>query len=129
MHYFYAVAHKDEDSSYGLTFPTMLGLFAAADELDGLVPAAVEALSLWFEDAEFVPPASLATVRELAAADLADGAFLVAVPWVQPVGLSERVNITLDKAVLAAIDAAAAHRHQSRSGFISDAAREAIGRI
>lgn len=129
MHYFYAIAHKDKGSAYGLTFPNMPGVFAAADELDDLVPAAVEALALWFEDAEFVTPAPLEVVRELAADDLSEGAFLVAVPWVQPVGLSERVNITLDKAVLAAIDAAAAHRHQSRSGFISDAAREAIGRI
>lgn len=87
MQHFYAIAHKDEGSAFGLIFPSVPGLFAAAEDLEGLVPAAIEALSLWFEDTEFVAPASLDTVSELGAADLADGAFLVAVPWPQSAGL------------------------------------------
>lgn len=128
MKYFYAIAHKDEDSAYGLTFPNLPGCFAAADELEELVPAGVEALSLWFEDSEFVEPAPIEEIRAAYAADLAEGAFIVVVPWIQPAGRAERVNITLDTAILAAIDGAAARRKQSRSGFIADAAREAIAR-
>ena len=43
------VVHRDEGSAYGVSFPDAPSCFAAADDLDGLIPAAVEALTLWAE--------------------------------------------------------------------------------
>ncbi|BAI95836.1 conserved hypothetical protein [Sphingobium indicum UT26S] len=52
MKYFYAVVHKDADSAFGVSFPDLPGCFSAADRLEDVLPNAVEALELWFEDAE-----------------------------------------------------------------------------
>jgi predicted RNase H-like HicB family nuclease len=81
MQYFYAIARKDEDTAYGLTFSGLPGCFAEADDVTELVPAGVEALALWFDNTPWVEPQSLEEVRNAAARDLAQGAFLVAVPY------------------------------------------------
>ncbi|HYZ48367.1 MAG TPA: type II toxin-antitoxin system HicB family antitoxin, partial [Sphingomonas sp.] len=65
-------------------------------------------------------------LREVAATDLAEGAFLIMVPWIGRNSKSARVNISLDKAMLAAIDQAAAMRHLTRSAFLAEAARNEI---
>lgn len=127
MKYFYAVVHKDADSAFGVHFPDLPGCFSAADEIEQLVPNACEALELWFEDAaEEVEPRSLDEVRGRAAADLAEGAFIVAVPRIRRSGRQVRANISLDRGMLDAIDRAAADRHLTRSAFLADAARNEI---
>ena len=82
MKHFYAVVHKDEGSAYGIHFPDLPGYFSAADDPNDVVPNAIEAMELWLEDrAEPEPEASsVERIRELAAEDLAEGAFLVLVP-------------------------------------------------
>lgn len=87
MKYLYAIVHKEGDGPYGLTFPNLPGCFAAADEAEDLVPAAAEALALWFEDAALIDPAPLEQVRAMYASDLTDGAFIMAVPWNHPAEL------------------------------------------
>jgi predicted RNase H-like HicB family nuclease len=47
-----ALVHKDPDSCYGVQFPDVPGVFSAADEIEDLVPNAVEALELAAEDWE-----------------------------------------------------------------------------
>ncbi|OYW16150.1 MAG: CopG family transcriptional regulator [Novosphingobium sp. 12-64-8] len=127
MKYFYAVVHKDADSAFGVHFPDLPGCFSAADEIEQLVPNACEALELWFEDAtEEVEPRSLDEVRSRAAADLAEGAFIVAVPRIRRSGRQVRANISLDRGMLDAIDRAAADRQLTRSAFLADAARNEI---
>ena len=127
MKYFYAVVHKETDSAFGVHFPDLPGCFSAADEVDELVPNACEALELWFEsEASDVEPRSLDDVRELAAVDLASGAFLVAIPHIRRTGRQVRANISLDRGMLDAIDVAAAQRHLTRSAFLADAARNEI---
>jgi predicted RNase H-like HicB family nuclease len=127
MQYFHAVVHKDEGSSYGVHFPDLPGCFSAADDLEDIVPNAVEALTLWFEDAEtMVQPSPIETIRVQAAADLAEGAFLVMVPWIGRNAKPARVNISLDQAMLDAIDSAAAMRRLTRSAFLAQAARNEI---
>ena len=76
------VVHKDEGSAYGVSFPDAPGCFAAADELDGLIPAAVEALTLWAEEGGLPTPRDMEAVRAEVADELAQGAALVAVPLV-----------------------------------------------
>jgi predicted RNase H-like HicB family nuclease len=126
MQYFYAVVHYDEDSAYGVTFPDIPGCFSAADELGDVVPNAVEALTLWFEDQDSIQPRSIDAVRIDVAEDLAEGAFLIAVPWIAPAKTLERVHLSMDTAVVEAIDAAAKRRRQTRSAFLADAARQLI---
>lgn len=128
MKYFYAVVHKDEGSAYGVHFPDLPGCFSAADDLNDVVPNAIEAMELWLEDrAEPEPEASSAErIRELAAGDLAEGAFLVLVPRMTTSGKLTRVNLSLDMGTLAAIDAAASARKLTRSAFLAEAARNEI---
>lgn len=78
--YIYALVHKDTGSAFGISFPGLPGCFSAADQADDVVQMATEALGLWLEEAGEVEPLSLDQVRADAAADLAQGAFLIAIP-------------------------------------------------
>lgn len=126
MRYYHGVVHKDADSAFGVHFPDLPGCFSAADDLDDVIPNATEALSLWFEDAAEVEPSPVETVRQAVIADLAEGAFLVMVPWIGRHSRPARVNISLDRAMLEAIDKAAAMRRLTRSAFLTEAARNEI---
>lgn len=126
MQSYYAVVHKEADSAFGVHFPDLPGCYSAADDLDQLLPNAIEAMSLWFEDQDVVTSSPVERVRELAADDLAEGAFLVMVPWIGRNRKPARVNISIDQAMLAAIDSAAATRRLTRSAFLAEAARNEI---
>jgi len=126
MKTYFALVHKDADSAYGVTFPDLPGCFSAADELADVMPNACEALELWFEDAPLVEPRSLDAITREVAEELAAGAFLLAVPNLTSAGRAVRVNLSLDKGILAAIDTAASTRKLTRSAFIAEAARNEI---
>lgn len=126
MRYYHAIVHKDEGSAFGVEFPDLPGCFSAADDAEDVIPNAVEALSLWFEDQDEVEPSPVEKVRADAADDLAEGAFLVMVPWIGRNSKPARVNISLDRAMLDAIDSAAAMRRLTRSAFLAEAARNEI---
>jgi predicted RNase H-like HicB family nuclease len=127
MRYYHGVVHKEEDSAFGVHFPDLPGCFSAADRIEDVIPYAVEALSLWFEDAEGdVVPSPVENVRKQVADDLAEGAFLVMVPWIGRNSKPARVNISMDRAMLDAIDAAAGMRRLTRSAFLAEAARNEI---
>jgi predicted RNase H-like HicB family nuclease len=126
MKTYFAIVHKDRDSAYGVTFPDIPGCYSAADTLEDVVPNACEALDLWFEDADEVEPSDAGAIGAAHAEDLRAGAFLVAVPRVTRLGKSVRVNVSLDRGILEAIDAAAAARKLTRSAFIAEAARNEI---
>ncbi len=132
MQYFTAIVHKDEDSAYGLTFPDLPGCFAAADSWDDIPAAAAEALDLWFEDQPDVDPASLDEIRRRAevAEELAQGAVLMPVPYIPADTALARVNISLERGLLRAIDETAKARGMTRSSFIaSSARRELVGAV
>ena len=127
MRYYHAIVHKDADSAFGVHFPDLPGVFSAADRIEDVIPNAVEALSLWYEDdAHEIEPQPIETIRAKAADDLAEGAFIVMVPWIGRNRKPARVNISIDRATLAAIDAAAAMRRLTRSAFLAEAARNEI---
>lgn len=126
MRYYHALVRKDEDSAFGVEFPDLPGCFSASDDIEDVIPNAVEALSLWFEDQDEVEASPVEAIRSLTAADLADGAFLVMVPWIGRSSKPARVNISLDRAMLAAIDSAANSRRLTRSAFLAEAARNEI---
>ena len=126
MKTYLALVHKEPDSAYGLAFPDLPGCFAAADAEGDILRNAVEALELWFEDAAPVSPRGPEAIAAEVAADLAQGAFLIAVPLVQPASRQKRVNISLDAATLDAIDTAAEGLGLTRSGFLAMAALNEI---
>ncbi len=128
MKYFYAVVHKDVDSAFGVTFPDLPGCFSAADDIQGVMANACDALALWFQDAADVTPMSLEQARNVVADDLADGAFLIAVPRIKNDNRSTRLNISMDAGMAEAIDKAATERSLTRSAFIAQAARNEIER-
>jgi predicted RNase H-like HicB family nuclease len=126
MRYYHAVVHKDEGSAFGVHFPDLPGCFSAADAVDDVIPNAIEALSLWFEDEAEVEPRPVEAIRGAAADDLAGGAFLIMVPWIGRTSKPARVNISIDRSMLDAIDKAAAMRRLTRSAFLAEAARNEI---
>ena len=83
-------------------------------------------MELWFEDAAPVTPRGPEAIAAEVAEDLAQGAFLIAVPLVQPSSRQKRVNISLDAGTLGAIDAAAEGLGLTRSGFLTMAALNEI---
>lgn len=122
MTHYIGIVHKDADSSYGISFPDLPGCFSAGETLDELERNAVEAIELFLdgEDVTQFPARGIDAVR----ADMTDedrDAILMAVPLVRSSGRSVRVNISLDAATLAAIDAAAHRRKLSRSAFLASA--------
>lgn len=128
MRYYTALVHQEGDSAFGLTFPDLPGCFAAADDWDGIPAAAAEALDLWFEDMPAVAPASLSAIRQRAdvAEALRAGASLLSVPYIPADTAVQRVNITMERGLLQAIDQTAKERGMNRSSFLASAARREL---
>lgn len=130
MRYYTALVHQDENSAFGLSFPDLPGCFAAAESWDGISAAATEALDLWFEDMPDVVPASLDQIRRVPEVieELAAGAVLLPVPYIPADNALERVNISMERGLLRAIDETAKARGMTRSAFLaSSARRELVG--
>lgn len=123
---YHAVVNKDEDSAWGVHFPDLPGCFSAADELADVQANASEAVMLYLEGEKTPEPSAIEKIRDMAADDLAEGAFLLAVPYVYVSNRPQRINISIDRGILDAIDAAATARKLTRSAFLTEAARNEI---
>lgn len=125
-----AIIHKDPDSDFGVSFPDFPGCISAGRDLDEARSMAGEALALHLagmeaDGAKIPEPSSLETV--MAHAENRDGvAILVAMP--DRGRKSVRVNVTFPEDALRAIDTAAEERGLTRSGFLLESARSAMGR-
>ena len=128
MQYYFGVVHKDEDSAFGVSFPDVPGCFSAADDMDVLVAHASEALALYLDGESMPVSRSLEQLRsdQEVRQDIVEGAFLIAVPYIQLSGRSAKANITMDAGLLAAIDQTAKARGLTRSAFLADLARREI---
>ncbi len=125
MHYV-AVIDKDPGSAYGVRFPEVPGCYSAADSFEDIVPNAIEALSLFFEDGDPVPPRGIEAVRDEVAGDIAEGAVLMMIPYVRDRKRVVRVNLSLEKGFLDTLDEAARMRGMTRSAFVQKAATREI---
>ena len=125
MHYV-AVIDKDPDSAFGVQFPEVPGCFSAADTFEDIVPNAIEALSLFFEDSEPACAHGLEAVREQVAEHIAQGAVLMMIPYVGDRKRVVRVNLSLEKGFLDTLDEAARMRGMTRSAFVEKAATREI---
>ncbi|WP_395396502.1 type II toxin-antitoxin system HicB family antitoxin (plasmid) [Novosphingobium sp. BL-8A] len=126
MKYFYAIMHKGEDSAYGVTFPDFPGCFSAADNEEDVLPNASHALELWLDDQPVVEPSQLDHVRAVAAEEIMAGGTLIGVPYIRNDHRVVRVNLSIERGILEAIDKAAAERRLTRSAFLAQAARNEI---
>lgn len=125
MHYV-AVIEKDAGSAYGMHFPEVPGCFSAADSFEEIVPNAIKALSLFFEDGEPVPPRGVEAVRDEVAGNIVNGAVLMMIPYVGDRKRVVRVNLSLEKGFLDTLDEAARMRGMTRSAFVQKAATREI---
>ncbi len=125
---YFAIVEKDDDSAFGVTFPDIEGCFSAADKLEDVLPNALEALSLYAEDAKLPKASSLETLRRRknVREALLAGGFLLAVPVIENEARIVRANITMEAGLLRAIDEAASSRKLTRSAFLAQAARRII---
>ena len=122
-----AVIHKDPDSAYGVSFPDFPGCISAGDTPEEALSMAEEALQLhvdgMVEDGEEIAaPSAIETTY----ADLAGEHAVVALVPVRLPAPTKRVNISMDSALLEAIDDAARQNGLTRSGFLAEGARRLL---
>ena len=124
-----AVVNQEPGSAFGIHFPDVPGCFSAADDLSSVPAVAQEALSLHLNGEPLPSARTLASLKDDpdVRADLAAGAFLIAVPLVRLTGRTTRANVTMDAGLLSAIDEVAKSRGLTRSAFLADLARREIG--
>lgn len=123
--YYPAVIERGTDI-YGVFFPDLPGCTSAGTTIADAAAHAEEALNghlrLLAEDGHSIPDPT--PLEQLAAQDCDEAARLLV--RAELPGRSVRVNVTFDEGLLAAADAAAGRRGQSRSGFLADAVRQAL---
>ncbi|MCY3621227.1 MAG: type II toxin-antitoxin system HicB family antitoxin [Gammaproteobacteria bacterium] len=123
--------HRD-DAGYGVSFPDFPGCVSVGDTLDDAVRNGCEALAFHVEglsaDGAPVPTPRLidAIKADPELADWRRDADIVLIPLLLDRGSSRRVNISLDRGLLEAIDDEAKQRRVTRSAFLATAARREI---
>ncbi len=128
---FPVVLHTDDGIRYGVTVPDLAGCFSAGDDLDDALNSAREAIEshveILLEDGHDIPKCHPLAMHQKNT-DYANGVWaLVDVPVEKYFGAAEKINITIPKRLLVQIDTCAKARGKSRSGFLAEAARHALG--
>lgn len=120
----------DAKHAHGATFPDFPGCFAAADEWQELPAAVQEAVQAHFhgEGQEAVPPPS-DLVELTNDPEYRDGVWMLFdVDLSRIEARAVRLNISLPANLVKDIDDWATERHLTRSGFLADAAVQAMKR-
>ncbi|WP_243646587.1 type II toxin-antitoxin system HicB family antitoxin [Tepidimonas ignava] len=124
------VLHTDDGVRYGVTVPDLPGCFSAGDTLEQALQNVVEAIELHLEglteDGGEVPQPSPLS-EHVSNPDYAGGVWaLVEVDTARFDGKAEKINITLPRRLLARVDEYARARGMTRSGFLAQAAQQAM---
>jgi predicted RNase H-like HicB family nuclease len=123
----YALIHE-EDGVFGISFPDFPGCISGGANAEEAIRKGSEALTFhvagMVEDGDPLPvPHNLAELRaDPAFREDARGAVLALVGFEQP-GRAIRLNISMEESLVESVDRAAKAAGQSRSAFLSDAAR------
>ncbi len=127
---FPVVLHTDDGVRFGVTVPDLAGCFSAGDTFDEALDSVVEAIDLHLEgivEGGGDVPASRLITEHRANPDFADGVWAaVEVNVSRFDGRAEKINITLPRRLLAKIDDYARTHGATRSGFLAEAARQAM---
>ena len=127
---FPVVLHSDDGVRFGVTVPDLPGCFSSGDTFDAALDSALAAIDLHLEgmveDDEAVPiPQAIATHQ--ANPDFVGGVWAVVDADTRRFeGKAEKINITLPKFLLSRIDNYAKAHGISRSGFLAQAAQQAM---
>ena len=131
MKFIIAIEPGTDTSAWGVAVPDLPGCFSAGDTLDDAMANARQAIDqhveIMIEDGVPIPIARTLAVIQ------ADPAYngwvwaVVDVPVEKYLGPAEKINITVPRMVLARIDEYAKSQGMSRSGFLVEAARTAMG--
>ncbi len=127
MIYYQALVHKDADSSYGVSFPDLEGCFSAGETLQEATENASEALQLYLgESADIPEPQAIDALilNNEIKAELAAGAVLVAVPYIDLGAKPTRFNVSFDRNLLQAVDQT--RGQTNRSAWLASAALAAL---
>jgi predicted RNase H-like HicB family nuclease len=125
----YVAIVDGKPGAFSVVIPDLPGCVSGGPTVDGALRNAVEAITLWAEDAraggEKIPKPRTAEklradpdVRDA----LAQGGILAYVPLVLDAGRPVKANLSLDAGLLNAIDEAAESRGLTRSAFLASAA-------
>jgi predicted RNase H-like HicB family nuclease len=130
MKTYIAYVYKDTDSSFGVSFPDLPGCYGAGESYDEAIENAKislreYALAVDEDGGEMPEPRTHGALAADAAEaiEMKKAAFVIAVPLITA-GAKRRVNISLDGAVLAAIDRGCELAGINRSAMLAEAARE-----
>jgi predicted RNase H-like HicB family nuclease len=131
MKFTIAIEPGDDKHAFGVVVPDLPGCFSAGDTLDDAMSNAIEAIELMvetmIEDGRQIP-APQAIARHQKNPDYRNWIWaIVDAPVEKFFGPAEKINITVPQAILTRIDGYARSHGMSRSGFLVDAARRAMG--
>jgi predicted RNase H-like HicB family nuclease len=122
-----AVFYAQERGSVGVVFPDLPGCVTVGRDLREAILRAEEVLSLHLEtmreDGDILPPPTRPVDRAQADTDMPVLGKLLIVPRAHRV---VKVTITMDAALLARLDYAAAERGTTRSGLLAEGVRQLI---
>ena len=126
MRYPIVIEPGGQDQAYGVIVPDLPGCFSAGDTLDEAITNAAQAILFHIEgtlDAGAPIPEPIDIEAHRANPDYSGWLWAVVEVDISKLeGKSQRVNITLPPRLLSRIDRAAAARHETRSGFLAQAA-------
>jgi predicted RNase H-like HicB family nuclease len=129
MNYYVALIHKDRRSDFGVMFPDFPGCISAGATYEEAVQMGAEALAFHVDglqaDGSAVPePRSVEQIRG-AKEDWIDwkDAVIAMIPLLPSQGKPKATNVSLDSALLTAIDHYADSTGLTRSGVLSEGAR------
>lgn len=133
MKFFIAIEPGDLDHAFGVVVPDLPGCFSAGDTLDEAFDNAVEAIELWcetvIEDGGKIPLGKTLAEHQ-ANPEYAGWVWsVVDVPIEKYFGPAEKINITVPRLLLSWIDDYAKSHGMTRSGFLTQAARDAMGHV
>lgn len=115
------------DHAHGVSFPDFPGCFAAADEWDELPAAIQEAVQAHFYGEPATVPAPTALEHLAQDPPYQGGVWLLAEVDLSRIDTRPvRLNVSLPANVVQQVDAWASAHHMSRSGFLAQAALQAM---
>lgn len=118
--------HDPDTGAWGVCFPDFPGCVAAADDFSEATAKAAEALAfhvaMMGKDGDAIPEPSTLVAIKAAGEWIEEDSIVSPIPLL-PVPGKERVNVTLDRQLLARIDLVTGNR----SAFLEAAARRMLG--
>ena len=128
---FPVVLHSDDGIRFGVTVPDLPGCFSSGNTFDEALLSVEEAIDLHLEgliEARESLPVVASVAKHQANPDFSGGVWAVVdVDTRRFEGQAEKINITMPRFLLAKIDEYAKAHHQTRSGFLAQAARAITG--